>query len=413
MQPEEEIGLYSGQTVALFSFIFTFVVCKKMKAQTSSGTIADYHAILPKLDKKRDPVQDIAKGIGMLFVIFLHTTTLYTVGGRDTVPSGLFTILFLALMGYMMPFFFMISGYNYKPGTLSYRDSVRKRAKQLLVPLFNYTIVIWIILGAYLCLRGETDPWTLFKSYIAYWLTDPLAGWVGLDASRTLVAQAVGPTWFIKCLMVAYLIFAAVAPAAVQKRGTMFSAIVGLIFLSYIITVFVDNLPWDAEIAPAAAALMLIGFLMRKHDLFGERHSNRKWNTINALVALALLTYLQVKVPGVGMISGGRINFQMGAVEVFITLICGVLGTVFLMNVSKILVKVKGLNDFLAYVGQNSLTVLILHGAVMRIYSDIFGLTGTPAGSFGLTNLYVFLLTLLTSVLLIYLKGLINVKIRL
>lgn len=382
-----------------------------MKAKTSSTT-NDYHVILPKLDKKRDPVQDIAKGIGMLFVIFLHTTTLFTVGGRDTVPSGLVTILFLSIMGYMMPFFFMISGYNYKPGTLSYRDSVRKRAKQLLVPLFNYTIVIWIILGAYLCLRGETGPWTLFKSYIAYWLTDPLAGWVGLDASRTLVAQAVGPTWFIQCLMVSYLIFAAVAPYAVQKHGTMFSAIVGLVFLSYIITLFVDNLPWDAEIAPAAAAMMLIGFLMRKRELFGERHSNTKWNTINALVALAILVHLQMKVPGVGMISGGRINFQMGAVEVFLTMICGVLGTYFLMYFSKLLMKVKGLNAFLAYVGQNSLIVLILHGPIMRIYSDIFGLTGSPAGSFGLTNLYVFLLTLLTSVLFIYLKGLINSKIK-
>ena len=54
--------------------------------------------------------------------------------------------------------------------------------------------------------------------------------------------------------------------------------------------------------------------------------------------------------------------------------------------------------------------MLILHGPVMRIYADIFGLTGSPAGSFGLTNLYVFLLTLLTSVFFIYLKGLINIK---
>ena len=115
---------------------------------------------------------------------------------------------------------------------------------------------------------------------------------------------------------------------------------------------------------------------------------------------------------GVGMVSGGRINFQMGAVEVFITMVCGVLGTIFLMSVSKAVVKVKGLNAFLAYVGQNSLTVLILLGAIMRIYCDIFGLTGTPAGSFGLTNLYVFLLTLLTTVLFIYLKGLINNKVK-
>lgn len=53
-----------------------------------------------------------------------------------------------------------------------------------------------------------------------------------------------------------------------------------------------------------------------------------------------------------------------------------------------------------------------VHGPIMRIYANIFGLTGSPAGSFGLINLYVFLLTLVTSVLFIYLKGLINSKSR-
>ena len=114
-----------------------------------------YTPILPHLDKKRQPDQDVAKGIGMLFVLLLHTTTLFTIGGRDTVPSGIVSIVFLALMGYMMPFFFIMSGYNYKPGALSYWTSVRKRARQLLIPLFNYVVAIWVLMGAYLCLRGR------------------------------------------------------------------------------------------------------------------------------------------------------------------------------------------------------------------------------------------------------------------
>ncbi len=101
-----------------------------------SNTSTAYRAILPNRDPNRQPEQDIAKGIGMLFVIFLHTVTLFTLGGRDTDPSGLASILFLALTGYMMPFFFIMSGYNYKPGALSYGASVLKRAKQLLVTVF-------------------------------------------------------------------------------------------------------------------------------------------------------------------------------------------------------------------------------------------------------------------------------------
>ena len=87
---------------------------------------------------------------------------------------------------------------------------------------------------------------------------------------------------------------------------------------------------------------------------------------------------------------------------------CTRLGTLFLMNISKWLVRFKHLGAFLAYVGQNSLIVLILHGAIMRIFCDIFGFTGAPAGTFGLVNLAVFAATLFTSVLFIYIKGLMN-----
>ena len=369
-----------------------------------------YRAILPHRDTNRQPEQDIAKGIGMVFVLFLHTVTLFTVGGRDTVPSGLASILFLALTGYMMPFFFIMSGYNYKPGQLSYGAMVRKRARQLLFPLINYTIVIWVLLGAYLCLRGETDVLTLLKSYVAYWLTDPLAGWVGLDASRTLVAQAVGPTWFIKCLMLAFLIFSAVAPIAVKKNTALVSIMLGLFGLSYIITSFVDELPWDAEIAPAAAGLMLLGVVLKKYKILEARPTKNIWTVLNTLVALGILIHLQAQVPGVGMISGGRIAYMMGAVEVFVTIICGFFGTLFLINISRWLMKLKHLGVFLAYVGQNSLSVLILHGPIMRIFCDIFGITGSPAGSVGLVNVVVFLLTLLVTIFFIYLKGLINRK---
>lgn len=82
-----------------------------MTMKESDSPIA-YRAILPHRDTNRQPEQDIAKGIGMVFVLFLHTVTLFTVGGRDTVPSGLASIIFLALTGYMMPFFFIMSGYN-------------------------------------------------------------------------------------------------------------------------------------------------------------------------------------------------------------------------------------------------------------------------------------------------------------
>ncbi|MCR5709565.1 MAG: acyltransferase [Bacteroidales bacterium] len=348
----------------------------------------------------------------MLYVLFLHSVTLFTLGGRDTQVSGLASLLILAVFGYTMPFFFIMSGYNYKPGALSYGATILKRARQLLIPLVNYSIVIWVILGAYLCLRGETSPLPLLKSYVAFWITDPLAGWLGLDASRTLVAQAIGPTWFIKCLMMSYLIFAAVAPFALKKNTSAFSVVMGLFIASYIIAHFVDDLPWDAEAAPAGAGLMLIGTLMRKHRLLESHPTRGIWIVINTIVALAILFQLQRIAPGAGMFSGGRLVYKTGPIEVFITLAFGIIGTVFLMNISRWLARFKHPGTFLAYFGQNSLVALIIHGAIMRIYCDIFGVTGSPAGKFGLANLIVFILTAATTTLFIYLKGRMNIRMQ-
>lgn len=69
------------------------------KTYTPSDPIHGYRAILPHRDQQRQPEQDIAKGIGMLFVIFLHTITLFTLGGRDTDTSGIASVVLLSLFG--------------------------------------------------------------------------------------------------------------------------------------------------------------------------------------------------------------------------------------------------------------------------------------------------------------------------
>ena len=65
--------------------------------------------------------QDIAKGIAILLVIALHCLTL----------KKEYYMILAGLVGFLMPFFFFIAGYNYRPGKYTFKENVIKRTIQL------------------------------------------------------------------------------------------------------------------------------------------------------------------------------------------------------------------------------------------------------------------------------------------
>ena len=75
--------------------------------------------------KKRMVEQDIAKSIGILIVVLVHSAQIKTTTMN----------MIVATTGYAMPFFFFMSGYNYKPGRGSWGKNVVKRLKQIFLPL--------------------------------------------------------------------------------------------------------------------------------------------------------------------------------------------------------------------------------------------------------------------------------------
>ena len=87
---------------------------------------------------ERSAEQDIAKGLAILFVVFIHSTKL---------KSSTMDIV-LTFAGYAMPFFFLMSGYYYKPGRRTWRQNVSKRLRQLLIWDVPFTLMAGI-LGAY------------------------------------------------------------------------------------------------------------------------------------------------------------------------------------------------------------------------------------------------------------------------
>lgn len=351
------------------------------------------------IKKPRMEEQDVGKGLAMLFVILTHSTSLFTKGGRDMNVSG-GSLLCVALFGYIMGFFVVMSGYNYRKSDESWGKTILKRLKQLLPALFIAVTALWILLGAYMVIRGETTISHLFNSYLAYWITDPPAEMLGLDASLTYVGQALGPTWFIKSLLTASLIFVALADYAIQNVKRLIPITFGLLSITAVFCYFKITLPWLGSNAPAMAAIMILGTYMKKLDVYTGHESKTLYKWLNFIIAFIFVFSLQIVAPRIGMISGGRIDMVAGPIEVYITAVYSLIGTYVMLALCRPLSKVRYLSTYLKWFGRHSMLILIVHGSIMRIYCDLLGITGGDS-KIRLRNILAFVLTAITMSLIL------------
>lgn len=352
------------------------------------------------ITNKRMVEQDVAKGLAMTFVLLTHSLTLFTAGGRDTAPTDMTTIILMAAFGFIMPFFVFIAGYNYRNKGETYTQSVKKRVLQLIPQFFILATALWIIMGIYMMVRGEISLENVLKSYVAFWIGDPLAADLGLDASRTFIAQGLGPTWFIKYLITGSLVFYAVVDYALENQKRLWAVIIGLLSVSAVLSALKVELIWGIHDAPAVAAIMLLGaFFGKKRLLHGEEAAGKRW--LICLVVYGISFALGVLFPRVGMFSSGRIDMVLGPVEVYITEYIAMAGTFFMICICRPLSRIPWVGKFLQWFGRRSLIILIVHGSIMRICCDIMGITGAP-NKLGVNNIIAFIMCLvLTSLFLL------------
>lgn len=361
---------------------------------------------------KRMVEQDIAKGMTMINIIFLHSLTLFSAGGRDMQADTGFAMIYLCMFCFNMPFFLFMSGYNYKvrPGT--YWESIKKRLNRLLKPAFLWSILVWIVLGTYLVIRKETNVPHLFSSFAGYWLEEPLSSAIGVDASRTLVSQAYGPTWFVKYMITASPIFLALAPYVLTDNKKFFSAVAGLLLITMTLVSLGIHLPWGIVEAPAVAAILLLGAIFGSNRVFNGEYSHKAWGYVNFIIAIFIGIFIQIQLPRAGMLSGGRINMVCGPWETIITASISIVGSFIYLAASRVLFKIPLLGKYLSWFGQNTLEALFLHGVFIRIFSDLFGITGHAPSEIKIKTIALsFLCTLVCISLVLLAKNCIKEKI--
>lgn len=137
---------------------------------------------------------DIAKGIGMLLVIWGHI--------RET---GLGNAMIYA---FHMPLFFILSGMMYSSAKYaSLRQLVRKRMRTILIPYAVYSVATWVVWVVYNIVLGNEVE--------SIWM--PLL--------QTVLSQGSGgylvhnsPLWFVTCLFVVEVLYYYTSKLSVEKN---------------------------------------------------------------------------------------------------------------------------------------------------------------------------------------------------
>lgn len=283
---------------------------------------------------------DIAKGIGILLVVWAHIML-----------NG---ISHKIIYAFHMPLFFLISGMLFRRDKYkSFFDFLRKRAKRLLMPFVIYSIVTWIIWAVFRFVRND--------DVVSYW--DPLL--------QTIIAKGSGAymvhnsaLWFIPCLFVTEIIYFAFCN---------FNYLVRIIIsvccasLSFILGHYFEDdwwflLPWNFDAALIALLFYCLG------NIFSAKFPN--WHIIeysrtHIKIMICLFAALSIGLYWgaieFGECSMGSSSYQCNGAIFIIRAIIGCIACVILSILLGFMSPKNLLRKYLIHEGKCSLDIMSIH----------------------------------------------------
>jgi fucose 4-O-acetylase-like acetyltransferase len=279
---------------------------------------------------------DIAKGIGIIFVIFAHVIT---------ISPALLNYIY----SFHMPLFFFISGYVFsdtKYKTL--KSFAKKKAQTLLIPYAAFSIfsfLYWVLIQ--IRMGDDIKHPDILRAFTGIFYSD--SNYYSMDYNPAL--------WFLTCLFCTEIIFFFIKK--IEKK--YYLAIILFLFsiLGYLYSIYSPPfiLPWGIDTAFNAVVFYGTGYLFKtinKEDYLLERFSK-----IPAVLLFIPLNYFLSQI-------NQDINMALNILNNYFLFYSGAFLGIFSWISISYLVKSS---RFLSYVGKNSLIVFGLH---LKIPVDFF-----------------------------------------
>lgn len=255
---------------------------------------------------------DILKGMGILSIIYAHTTD----------HKGVFI--------YAVPLFFILSGYLHRPMD-DFKFFFKKNVQRMLVPY----LVFFLLISFYHVVAVE-NPWVTFLRHIK------LLIWGG-----SIMAGDFGVFWFINVLFIGLNLF-----NYMQVKHTPSYIYLILFLLSNSLFLWNINLPWSIQNLPLVLSYMFVGAIIKAH---WNNDNIKQITTVNKYI-MGVIVATMICIPNI------YLDIKYNNYGIFLlSFMLSIIAVILLAIISVQLENSRYLSSFLAYCGKASLFLMFVH----------------------------------------------------
>ena len=322
--------------------------------------------------KETGNIQNIAKGILICLVVFFHIGICVDYSLLDN-----FNILYF-LFPCVIGVFFFYSGYNYKQGKRTPKESIKKRTKQLLLPLLIIWILATVLVLPIIILTNSASLQSIKQTYVYVGMSEQWAMMSGMniaDCSFHLVL-CIQSGWFLYTLWIVSCIFYLIVDYVNEKLSRHIITVAILLFISFLMGTYIGTyLPFAVNSYPVILAIMLTAAYLKKRNYLDKKE--RKAIKCSKVIAaeliiflISIIFYFTFGANVVGSLMGGKFNSVINGLDAYLGYIFAILGAYIIHNFSKLISKIPVVSSIIEEFGENSAIVYLAHGIIIS-YIDI------------------------------------------
>ena len=311
---------------------------------------------------------DYAKALAIFCVVAVHV--------------GFYQINLMLL--FVMPMFFVATGYSFNPTKRSLKENILLRFKTIMIPF-------WIYMGIYTIVELIRAPifgygsWKVLFSSLANLVygSGYIPGKVGfISLLKDIMSYKFQPItsvdiilpsnchlWFLPAMFVGYVLFIVVEKFTREKNLLKIISIIILLLVASLEVEFASicQLPYGIGRGAIGACFMLVGFEIKKNGLLTK--NSFLFHLITCIFAVAICA-VSIYLGSDGSAMVRSYYGPYGALSVFITFVGGVAGTWITFELCQGIEKLPFtvVKKFLSFAGKNVITIYLLHMAVKFIF---------------------------------------------
>ena len=323
---------------------------------------------------KRLDYVDVCKWLGISLVIF----------GHMKMPNEVLQWIY----AFHMPLFFVLSGYTYRAQRID-KEFLMKKIKTIYVPFLLFALIF--------C-RGEMSSW----AYIAYGSRN------ALDMAGTYTVL-----WFLPCFFAAVLVFSLLMNIGNRSKHKVWILAAGVVVMLVgakacemlkggqpMIAKY--GYPLNFDMALVGAVFMVAGYYFRQ--MIDWINTQRQWLLIVTVVALFVVTGFTafMNLPESLNPACAHVEMSVGAFGKWgLFFANALLMSMALIGLSVLVDKWVIRKNLLLFIGQNSLTILCVHGTILLVASKVLpkmGLVGVDDMSLMLQGIVSYVIVIAVSI---------------